>query len=140
MLMVESVVRYEGCGPPTLIARYRVTGSEPVFTSRRPATHWPAVHVIEGLSQASLTLNVLHRSRGKPPTDDAELGAMMRAPDIGLLAAVSVDVQGAARPGDDLRYRAVRTHSVGRLSRFRVSAHVGGRLIASGTMVGADGP
>ena len=140
MLMVESVVRYGERGGPTLVAVYRVTGSEPVFASRRPATHWPAVHVIEGLGQACLILTVLRRFAREDATSDAELGAMIRAPNMGLLAAVSVEVQGAAGPGDDLRYRAVRTHSVGELSRFRVSAHVGGRLIASGTIVGAAGP
>lgn len=142
--MVESVVRYEECDSPTLVARYRVSGSEPVFAGVWPPSRWPSVHVIEGLGQACLILSVLQQSERDTAADNAERpAAIMSAPDMpppGLLAAVSVEIQGVARPGDDLRYLVTRTHAVGELSRFSVSAYVESRLIASGTIVGAAGP
>ena len=137
--MVESLIRYEDRDKPTLDAQYRVTGSEPVFVDLHPPSHWPSVHVIEGLSQSCLILSVLHQSAEDAATDHAERKAMMWTSDMGLLAAVGVEIQGVARPGDDLRYRVERTHAVGELSRFGVSAHVEDRLIASGTIVGTAG-
>ena len=135
--MVESVVRYEECDGPTLVARYRVSGSEPVFASLGPPSHWPSVYVIEGLGQACLILSVLDQSERDAAANPAGCRTAARPPDMGLLAAVSVEIHGVARQGDDLMYVVTRTHVVGELSRFNVSAHVASRLIASGTLVGA---
>lgn len=137
--MVESVVRYDTGEPPTLVAEYPVRGSEPVFAGPQPPSHWPSVHVIEGLGQSCTLLSALRlRESGaddNPPGSPANLSAPSSP--MGLLASVSVEIQGVARPGECLRYHVTQTHTLDGLSRFGVSAHVKERTIALGAIVGA---
>ena len=138
--MVASVVDYEVGDRPTLVAEYPVRRSDSVFASRRAPTHWPSVHVIEGLGQSCQLLSVFQQHR-KGTTSDVGGGVAndraRRFAPLGLLASVHVDIHGFARPGDRLRYQVTQTHSLDQLSRFSVAAYVKERMIASGAIVGA---
>ncbi len=137
-LMVESVLDYGGVNGPTIVAEYHVTESDPVFAARRPPTHWPSVHVIEGLGQSCQVLSALRQrdlcTVGGGPGDTAAARAPNFGP-LGLLAAVDVEIHGFARPGDSLRYRVTQTHALYELYRFSVAAFVKERMIASGAIV-----
>ena len=139
-LMVDSVVDYCVADSPTVVAEYPIRESDPVFASRRPPTHWPSVHVVEGLGQSCQLLSALQQ-RDKGTTGPGREGvAGDRAPrsaPMGLLASVQVEVHGFARPGDRLRYLVTQTHVLGGLARFRVAAYLKERMIASGAIVGA---
>lgn len=139
-LMVDSVLGYGAGNSQTLVAAYAVSGSDPVFADGYSPTHWPSVHVVEGLGQSCQILSLLgHRDR--PVADDSpgDTG-VPRAPSFappGLLAAVDVEIHGFAKPGDRLRYHVTQTHALDELFRFRATAYVKERMIASGVMVGA---
>jgi 3-hydroxymyristoyl/3-hydroxydecanoyl-(acyl carrier protein) dehydratase len=138
--MVESVLDYGEADSPTLVAEYAIRRSDPVFAARRPPTYWPSVHVIEGLGQSCQLLSVLGHSESRTTVDPSQspvVGRDLDFPPLGLLASVEVEIQGSARPGDSLRYHVTQTHVLDGLSRFRVSAYVKERMIASGAIVGA---
>ena len=139
-LMVESVLDYGGEDNPTLVAAYTVRGSDTLFAAPRPPTHWPSVHVIEGLGQSCQVLSVLQQSDpctvGGAPGDTAAARAPNIGP-LGFLAAVDVEIHGFAKPGDSLRYRVTQTHALDELYRFSVAAFLKERMIASGAIVAA---
>ena len=58
---------------------------------------------------------------------------------IGLLGSVDVEFTDRVSAGELLSYKVQQTRVHGELSRFAVSAHVGERVVAQGTLVGAGG-
>ena len=139
-LMVESVLDYRELDNPTLVAEYPIRRADPVFASNRPPTHWPSVHVIEGLGQSCQLLSVLGPGEGRTTVDPSRSpvgGRGLDSPPLGLLASVRVEIHGFAGPGDRLQYHVTQTHVLEGLSRFAASAYVKERMIASGAIVGA---
>jgi len=138
-LMVESVLDYEEADSPTLVAEYPIRRSDPVFAVARPPTHWPSVHVIEGLGQSCQLLSVLQQRDGYTSGGSGGVAGdrARRVAPVGLLASVQVEIHGFAEPGNSLRYQVTLTHRLDGLSRFRASAYVKERMIASGAIVGA---
>ncbi len=125
---------------------------------------WPGVYTIEGMGQSinvALVLealqiafeengatadDVLRLLRNEQlgatfhPGHDAEVSAKLRhatsvaSSRFGMSAAVDVKLLEPVFGGQRIDYRVTRTHALGQLERFEVSAAVEGRPVAKGVM------
>ena len=165
-LMVESIVGYIGGEVPILNAERPICRAEPVFSGAEPPFYWPSVCVIEGLGQCCSLLSyiwtwerncamkelsgininaILMRTESADGDYTSEQlleifgdSTMNAASRIGMLASVDIEVVGRVRAGELLEYKVEQTRVIGGLCRFAVQASVESRIIAHGTIVGAQ--
>ena len=165
-LMVESIVGYIGGDAPILNAERPIRSSEPVFSGAEPPLYWPSVYIIEGLGQCCALLSLIWACERRCEANalgaenisdllistegadsdcpseqlleifgDSTMNATSR---IGMLASVDVEVVGRVRAGELLEYKVEQTRVIEGLCRFAVQASVESRIIAHGTIVGAQ--
>lgn len=120
-------------GPPRseVRASYRVRADHPILAGHFPGRPiWPGALTIEGLAQTANVLGVLLARSSSPQ------GGESPAPDEhrGLLAAVEVKLLQIVVPGDRLDYAARLVGELERVHRLEVSATVGRRLVARGSI------
>jgi 3-hydroxyacyl-[acyl-carrier-protein] dehydratase len=166
-LMVDGVTEYERGATPRLRATRSISANEDVFAGHFPGLHlWPGVYTIEGLSQATLILQVIthleeaHAARGGDRDDilralrNLELGYTLRPgfapersalltdlaraepPPLGMTGAVEIKLEEPVFAGQTLTYEVTRTHTIDRLARFDARATVSTKTIARGTLTG----
>jgi 3-hydroxyacyl-[acyl-carrier-protein] dehydratase len=123
-LFVDRVTRLDA--GRAITAERALRGDEPHFAGHFPQTPiMPGVLVTEALAQASgLLLGLSRKLAGNPPP----------AGQLFYLAASAIKFLSPARPGETLILQAESERDLGALSRFRVSASVGRRLVAEGTL------
>ncbi len=165
-LMVESIVGYIGGDVPILNAERPVRRSEPVFSGAEPTLYWPSVYIIEGLGQCCSLLHLIWMYERKcvanalgtknvsdllMSTESAEGdcsseqlleifgdSTVNAASRIGMLASVDIEIVGRVRAGELVEYKVEQARVIEGLSRFAVQASVESRIIAHGTIVGAQ--
>ena len=111
-----------------IVAERWLMAEEPQFAGHFPQRPiMPGVLISEALAQTSGLLLGLSRTiaAGKDQAGPA---------DLFYLAAVNVKFVSPAMPGERLILHSESERDLGRLSRFRVEASVGRRLIASGSL------
>lgn len=165
-LMIESIVGYIGGDVPILNAEQPIRRSEPVFSGAEPPLRWPSVYIIEGLGQCCSLLGLIWACERRyeantlgaenisdllMSTESADSdcpseqlleifgnSTMNAASRIGMLASVDVEILGRVQAGELLEYKVEQTRVIERLCRFVVQASVESRIIAHGTIVGAQ--
>ena len=165
-LMVESIVGYIGGDVPILNAERTIRRSEPVFSGAEPPLHWPSVYIIEGLGQCCNLLSLIWTwecnctmkelsgtdiSTILMSTESADSdcpseqlleifgdSTMNTASTIGMLASVDIEIVGCVQAGELLQYRVGLKRVFGRLVNFAAQASVDSRIVAHGTIVGAQ--
>jgi 3-hydroxyacyl-[acyl-carrier-protein] dehydratase len=125
ILLVDEVTAFYAAPRCELRANYLVTPDHVVLAGHFPNQPvWPGVLTIEGMAQAANLLAVLL----------GRLQAGEAAQQQGWLAAVEVKLLHPVRPGDRLDY-AVRLRSThANVQRIDVSAGVGRREVAHGSI------
>jgi 3-hydroxyacyl-[acyl-carrier-protein] dehydratase len=166
LLMVDRVRGVELGERPTLWACRHISANEPVFEGHFPGLHlWPGIFTQEGLGQSSLLVEVLmwlverarelgfgaeavcaalanlergHRLHpGFDPEGSRLLDTIGGAPPLGLSGSVQIRFVEPVFAGQTLEYCVRRTQRIdGRFARSEVEAHVDGRLVADGVLVG----
>ncbi|MFH0879843.1 MAG: 3-hydroxyacyl-ACP dehydratase FabZ [Lentisphaerota bacterium] len=114
-----------------IVAELDLRSSEPHFTGHFPGQPiMPGVLIAEALAQTAGLLLGLSARTGNPVT--------ATTPTFVMLASVDVKFLKPAFPGETLTLRASLNRSLSSLSQLLVSASVGRREIASGTIVLAE--
>ena len=165
-LMVESITGYIGGDRPILNAERPICSSETVFFSADPPFYWPSVYIIEGLAQCCILLTLIWACERKIEANALstenvsdlmtntggvdgdytmdhffELLTDKTVDDLsrkGMLASVDVEIVGNVQAGKLLQYRVKLKRVFGRFVSFAVQAFVEDKVIAHGTMVGAQ--
>ena len=137
LLLVDEVRALHGPPRSELVASFAVRADHPVLAGHFPGRPiWPGALTIEGLAQAANLLGVLLPR--VPERGPLELDAALedpREPELGgLLAAVDVKLLQVVEPGAQLDYRVRLVGEYGGLRRVEVSAGVGRREVARGSI------
>jgi 3-hydroxyacyl-[acyl-carrier-protein] dehydratase len=115
-----------------VVAELDLKGGEPHFAGHFPGRPvMPGVLVSEAMVQTAGLLLALSAREGVP--------VLASVPEFVVLASLNVKFLEPAFPGEVLTLRATFERASGPLSRLAVSACVGRREIASGTVVLAEG-
>lgn len=115
-----------------VVAELDLKGDEPHFAGHFPGRPMmPGVLVSEAMAQTAGILVGLSGKDGKPPERDPNRFI--------ILAAINVKFVKPAFPGDVLTLRASLERTVGQLSHLAVTAYVGKREVASGTVTLVEG-
>ena len=125
-LFVDRVIKFSV--GENIVAEKDLSGQEPVFAGHFPGNPiMPEVLVSEALAQTSgllLGLTWKHRNEFDPRGESNFIS----------LASFSLKFPSQATPGDRLRLESELKKEFGRLFFFQVTARVGGRQIAGGTL------
>lgn len=166
LLMVDRVRGVSLGEHPTLWASRNISANEPVFDGHFPGLHlWPSIYTQEGLGQSALVLEVLmwlverasahgfdaaavcealqnvERSHRLHASFDPEASRLLEviggAPPLGLSGSVQMRFIEPVFAGQTLDYCVRRGRRLEeRFARAEVEAHVDGRLVAEGVMLG----
>lgn len=170
LLMIDRVRGFELGERPTLWATRHISANEPVFDGHFPGLHlWPGIYTQEGLAQSALVLEVLmwlveraaehghaactvydalenlERGHRLHPGFDPEASRILEAvgatPSLGLSGSVQMRFVEPVFAGQTLDYCVHRTQRLeGRLDLAAREAHVDGRLVAEGVLMGVVSP
>ncbi len=135
LLLVDALTGFLATPFARAEATFLVCPTHPVLVGHFPRQPiWPGVYTIEGLAQTCLLTALVGRAvaDGRVPEAGASLGIS------GALVEVDVKLTHAVVPGDRLDYEATLRHVIGRFVRFEVTASVGARTVAVGTMTGVS--
>jgi 3-hydroxyacyl-[acyl-carrier-protein] dehydratase len=162
LLMVDSILRWDGEGSPIVHAARHIDLEEPVFAGHFPGQPvWPGVFTIEGLAQTCRILGTLERLAAECGRDEAKVSihnlhrwlrgeqgsdseaalltkqqlSQMAGP--GLLVAVELRLTRPVLPGSRLEYKATLQRTLDALVRFEVEASVRGETVARGALTTA---
>ncbi|PRQ08066.1 3-hydroxyacyl-ACP dehydratase FabZ family protein [Enhygromyxa salina] len=138
ILLVDRVTAFHGPPRSELRASFRVAADHPILAGHFPGRPiWPGVLTIEGLAQTANLLGVLLPLIGEDGALTVDLAAA-REPEAvahrGLLASVEVKLLHVVEPGDLLEYAARLVGGRGPVHRVEVSAAVGRRVVARGSI------
>ncbi|KIG19058.1 3-hydroxyacyl-[acyl-carrier-protein] dehydratase, FabZ form [Enhygromyxa salina] len=131
ILLVDRVTALHGPPRTELRASFRVTADHPILAGHFPGRPiWPGVMTIEGLAQTANLLGALLPRLA----EDGTLAANASTQHRGLLASVEVKLLHVVEPGDLLEYAARLVGGRGAVHRVEVSAAVGRRVVARGSI------
>lgn len=132
--LVDRVTAFYGPPRAELRASYRVPADHPILAGHFPGRPiWPGVLTIEGLAQTASLLGALLPRLREDGTLAADLDGELPA-HRGLLAAVEVKLLQVVEPEDLLDYAARLVGARGPVHRIEVSAAVGRRIVARGSI------
>jgi 3-hydroxyacyl-[acyl-carrier-protein] dehydratase len=132
--LVDRVTAFHGPPRTELRASYRVPADHPILAGHFPGRPiWPGVMTIEGLAQTANLLGALLSRLREDGTLAADLGHP-HPEHRGLLAAVEVKLLQVVAPEDLLDYAARLVGARGPVHRIEVSAAVGRRVVARGSI------
>lgn len=89
-----------------------------------------------GLAQLELRASLRPFDGRRIQAMDSALSELAIEPRLGLGVSVDVKLKAPVFAGQVLRYEVERTHELGEIARFDVSANVAGREVARGVMSG----
>lgn len=92
--------------------------------------------LFDGLAQVELRASLRPFDARRIQAMEAVLSELAIEPRLGLGVSVDVKLSAPVFAGQVLRYEVERTHDLGEIARFDVSANVAGREVARGTMTG----
>lgn len=92
--------------------------------------------LFEGLTQVELRASLRPFDARRIQVMEAVLSELAIEPRLGLGVSVDVKLSAPVFAGQVLRYEVERTHDLGEIARFDVSASVAGREVARGVMTG----
>ncbi len=133
ILLVDRVTAFYGPPRSEVQASYCVPADHPILAGHFPGRPiWPGALTIEGLAQTANLLGALLAC-----LDDRGalvLGSSQATPHRGLLAAVEVKLLHVVEPEQQLDYVARMVGGRGPIHRIEVSAAVGRREVARGSI------